>query len=80
MGLELREQWGGQPVWARWVLAVYVIGFVEGTCAHLLDVARGGIHAYASFQQVALQIFFVSLAVLDPLVAVLVGLVRKEGV
>ncbi|KUN37238.1 MULTISPECIES: hypothetical protein [Streptomyces] len=80
MGFELRERWSGQPLWARWVLAVYLIGFLEGSCVHILDVARDGIHAYASFPQVPLQVFFVSLAILDPLVAVLVGLVRREGV
>ncbi|MFF3138731.1 hypothetical protein [Streptomyces mirabilis] len=80
MGFELRERWGRQPLWTRWVLAVHVIGFLEGACVHILDVARDGIHAYASFPQVPLQVFFVSLAILDPLVAVLVGLVRREGV
>lgn len=59
---------------------VYVLGFLEGACAHLLDLIRGGMHAYASFQQVPLQVFLVGLTVLDPLVAVLVVLVRKEGV
>ncbi|MCQ9177671.1 hypothetical protein KMT30_01105 [Streptomyces sp. IBSBF 2953] len=80
MGFELRARWGGQPVWARWVRAVYVIGFFEGSCVHALDLAGRGIHAYASFPQVPLQVFFVSLAVLDPLVAVLVGVMRREGV
>jgi hypothetical protein len=57
-----------------------LIGFLEGSCVHILDLARDGIHAYASFPQVPLQVFFVSLAILDPLVAVLVGLTRREGV
>ncbi|MFD5125145.1 hypothetical protein [Streptomyces sp. NPDC058385] len=43
-------------------------------------MVRDGTHAYAMFPQVALQLFFVSLVVLDPLVVVLVGLVRREGV
>jgi hypothetical protein len=67
-------------LWARWVLAAYLIGFLEGSCVHILDLARDGIHAYAAFPQAALQVFFVSLAILDPLVAVLVGLVRREAV
>jgi hypothetical protein len=67
-------------LWARWVLAVYLIGFLEGACVHILDLVRDGIHAYASFPQVPLQVFFVSLAILDPLIAVLVGLVRRQGV
>ncbi|WP_258036648.1 hypothetical protein [Streptomyces sp. SM10] len=55
-------------------------GFLEGFGAHVLDLARGGIHAYAAFQWVPLQVFFVCLVVLDPLVAVLVGCVRSAGV
>ncbi|MFG2310891.1 hypothetical protein ACGFS9_19780 [Streptomyces sp. NPDC048566] len=51
-----------------------------GTRTHVLDIARGGVHAYAMFPQVALQVFFVGLVVLDPLVVVLVGLVRREGI
>ncbi|MFF8406737.1 hypothetical protein ACF06P_34540 [Streptomyces sp. NPDC015684] len=43
-------------------------------------MTREGIDAYAMFPQVALQVFFVSLVVLDPLVIVLVGLVRREGI
>ncbi|MEK0098731.1 hypothetical protein WDA79_09515 [Streptomyces sp. A475] len=64
----------------RWTLAVYLIGFLVGTRTHVLDVARDGIHAYAMFPQVPLQVFFVSLVVLDPLVIVLVALVRREGI
>jgi hypothetical protein len=68
------------PRWARWTLAAYLIGFIEGTCAHVLDLARGGIHVYASFASLPLQVLFVSLVVLDPLVVVLVALVRPLGV
>ncbi|WP_438489386.1 hypothetical protein [Streptomyces sp. S186] len=75
-----RERWRGLARWARWVLVVYVVGFVEGTCAHVLDLARGGIHVYAAFAPVLLQVLFVSLVVLDPLVVVLVGLVRPTGI
>ncbi|MFF6996092.1 hypothetical protein ACFY93_14270 [Streptomyces sp. NPDC008313] len=80
MRCDLRERWDGQPLWAKWVRAAYMIGFLEGACVHILDLATDGIHAYASFPQVPAQVFFVSLAILDPLVAVLVGLVRREGV
>ncbi|GAA1532690.1 hypothetical protein GCM10009741_38810 [Kribbella lupini] len=62
------------------MLAVYVLGFLEGSIAHLLDLVRGGIHGYASFAPVPLQVFFVCLVVLDPLVVVLVALVRPWGV
>ncbi|MFF4507667.1 hypothetical protein [Streptomyces sp. NPDC001401] len=80
MGVKLWERWGRQPVWARWALAVYLIGFLVGTRTHVLDVARDGVHAYAMFPQVPLQVFFVSLVVLDPLVILLVGLARREGI
>ncbi|MFF0794880.1 hypothetical protein [Streptomyces spiralis] len=80
MGFELRERWSAQPLWARWVLAVYLIGLIEGTGSHIADLVRGGIYAYAAFHQVSLQVFFVGLVILDPLAAVLVGLVRREGI
>ncbi|WP_406430071.1 hypothetical protein OHB00_00340 [Streptomyces sp. NBC_00631] len=80
MGFALRERWSAQPLWARWVLAVYLIGLIEGTGSHIADLVRGGIYAYAAFHQVSLQVFFVSLVILDPLAAVLVGLVRREGI
>ncbi|MER6548193.1 hypothetical protein [Streptomyces sp. NPDC001250] len=79
MIFELRERWSRQQLWVRWVLAVYLIGFLEGFGDHVLVLARGGIHAYAPFRSVPLQAFFVSLVVLDPLAAVLVGLVRRAG-
>jgi len=62
------------------VLATYLIGFTEGTVAHISDLARSGIHAYASFPQVPSRIFLISLVVLDPLIVVLVAFVRREGV
>ncbi|MGW1163795.1 hypothetical protein ACWD48_37670 [Streptomyces sp. NPDC002519] len=80
MGVGLRQRWGRQPMWAKWMLAVYLIGFLVGTRTHVVDVARDGVHAYAVFPQVPLQVFFVSLVVLDPLVIVLVGLVRRDGI
>lgn len=49
----------------------YAIGFAEGTGAHLLDLARGGVRAYASLAPVPIQVFFVGLVVLDPLVVLL---------
>jgi hypothetical protein len=69
------------PRWARWVLAVYLIGFVDGTADHVRWMTHGGIHAYArSYPQIAIQVFFVSLVVLDPLVVALVAFVRREGI
>ena len=77
----LRDRWAGLPAWARWVLAVYVVGFVDGAGAHIRWMLHGGIHAYAAaYPQVEIQVLFVSLIVLDPLAALLTGLVRREGV
>ncbi|WP_328900739.1 hypothetical protein OHR86_13055 [Streptomyces sp. NBC_00441] len=76
----LRERWAGQPRWVRGTLAVYLLGFVEGFGAHALDLISGGIHVYAPFAPVPLQVFFVSLIVLDPAVVVLLGRVRTAGV
>ncbi|GAA2332708.1 hypothetical protein [Streptomyces cuspidosporus] len=80
MEFDVRERWGRQPLWARWVLGVYLMGFLVGFGSHAADLARGGIHAYAGFPQVPFQVFFVGLVVLDPLVAVMVALMRREGV
>jgi hypothetical protein len=59
---------------------VYLIGFAQGTGAHIRDLARGGIHAYSTLPQAWIQVLFVSLVVLDPLVVVLVASVRREGI
>ena len=80
MAARLRRAWARLPGWARWVLAVYLIGFAQGTGAHIRDLTRGGIHAYSSLPQTWIQVFFVSLVVLDPLVVVLVAFVRREGI
>ncbi|MFJ4189777.1 hypothetical protein [Kitasatospora sp. NPDC089509] len=67
-----------RPRWARWVAAVYVIGFVEGTGAHLYDVLTGGLHAYRDWPLPS-QLLFHALLVLDPLAAVLVARARPVG-
>lgn len=60
---------------------VYLIGFAEGTADHVRWMTRGGIHAYApSYPQVVIQVFFVSLVILDPLVVVLAVFARREGI
>lgn len=76
----LRRAWGALPVWARWVLAVYLLGFADGTAAHVRDLARPGLHAYSGFPHVPLRVFFISLVVLDPLVLVLAAFARPAGV
>ncbi|GCD35489.1 hypothetical protein OEIGOIKO_03232 [Streptomyces chrestomyceticus JCM 4735] len=75
----LGQRWSALPVWARWVAATYAFAFTQGTCAHLIDLARGGIHAYAAFPQVPLQVFFISLVVLDPLTVLLVIRLHRAG-
>ncbi|KAA6215464.1 hypothetical protein CP973_36070 [Streptomyces albofaciens JCM 4342] len=67
-------------MWARWVTVVYAIGFAQGACAHLLDLARGGIHVYATYPHVSYEVYFIGLVVLDPLAALLVVRLRRAGV
>jgi len=74
-----RERWGRLPMWARCVLVAYAVGFTDGTGAHVRDLARGGLSAYR-FAPAAVQVFFVSLVLLDPLVVVLIVLVCRAGV
>jgi len=59
---------------------VYLAGFAQGAGAHVRDLVRGGIHAYSSVPQVWIQVFFISLVVVDLLVVVLAGFVRREGI
>ncbi|MFF5403184.1 hypothetical protein ACFY8K_14430 [Streptomyces misionensis] len=75
----IRRRWRALPPWARVLLLVHAGGFLEGTGWHAADLARRGPHAYSSFPLV-LQVFFVALVVLDPLVAVLVLGARRAGV
>jgi hypothetical protein len=79
-GRYLRSAWAALPGWARWMLAVYLIGFADGTAAHARDLARAGFHAYSGFPQVPLRVFFISLVLLDPLVMVLAALVLPAGI
>ena len=80
MILRVRAAWARLPQWARWVLAGYLIGFADGTGAHIRDLARGGIHVYAAWGPVPVQVLLVGLVVLDPLVFVLVALAQPAGV
>ncbi|AOR36217.1 hypothetical protein BFF78_38805 [Streptomyces fodineus] len=59
---------------------MYAGGFLEGTCSHVLDLVRGGLHAYTGFGPLPLQIFFVALVVLDPLAVVLALRARPWGI
>jgi hypothetical protein len=76
----MRRRWAGLPPWTRWVLAVYLIGFADGTGDHVRWMTHGGIRAYAVFRYVPIQVFMVALIVLDPLTVMLVGLVPRESV
>lgn len=76
----MRTAWAGLPVRARWVLAVYMIGFTDGTGAHVRDLARAGLHAYSGFPCLPLRVFFFALVLLDPLVVLLCAFVRPAGV
>ena len=79
--VRLRAKWAALPVWAKWVLALYMIGFADGTADHVRWMTHGGIHAYAScYPQIPIQVFFVILVVADPLIVVLLGLVQREGI
>ncbi|MEW2273657.1 hypothetical protein [Streptomyces griseofuscus] len=75
----IRRRWRALPPWARVILVVAIGGFLEGTGAHALDLARHGPYAYSSFAP-PLQVFFIALTVLDPLVAVLLLCARPAGV
>lgn len=75
----MREKWSSLPRWARWVLAVYLIGFGEGAGVHLYWVLANGIHTFARFPMVS-QVYLNALALLDPLVVVLAARVRRSGI
>ncbi|MET9172324.1 hypothetical protein ACSP97_03880 [Streptomyces sp. SCPE 10] len=66
----VRLRWRVLPPRTRVLLLVHAAGFLEGTGWHAADLARRGPHAYSSFPP-AIQVFFLALVVLDPLVAVL---------
>lgn len=75
----MRQRWGGLPIAARWALVAYAIGFAVGTRKHVADLMSGGFGVYSSWP-VAVQVFFVGLALIDPIVIVLVALARPAGV
>ncbi|MGW7821094.1 hypothetical protein ACWGLF_23860 [Streptomyces puniciscabiei] len=73
----VRGRWRALP---RRVLVLYAGGFLEGACSHAVDLVRGGLHAYAGFGPVPLQVFFVALVVLDPLAVLLTLRARPSGI
>jgi hypothetical protein len=76
----VRTRWAAVPRWAQAVLAIYLVGFAQAAGQHVNSMAQGGIHAYAGYHYVPVQAFLVALVILDPLVVVLVGYVRREGI
>lgn len=76
----IRGRWRALPRRARLVLVLYAGGFLEGACSHAADLVRGGLHAYAAFGPVPLQVFFVALVVLDPLAVLLTLRARPSGI
>lgn len=69
---------GDRPVWMRCTVAVYVVGFLEGTAAHGYLLATGGLHAY-DYAPVLVQLLFHMLLLLDPLVALMITRGRPGG-
>lgn len=80
MGISWRQRWGAQPILVRCALVAYAIGFVVGTRAHVAYLISGGLRAYSAFGPVPVQVFFHLLLIVDPIVVVLVLLVRPIGI
>ncbi|MGE9693720.1 hypothetical protein ACQKFA_08025 [Streptomyces sp. CH6] len=70
-------RWGSAAAWCR---GVYVAGFAEGTVAHVVDLARGGLDAYENFPYAPVRALFLALVVLDPLVVLLLLRAPVAGV
>jgi hypothetical protein len=80
MGIRLSRRWAALPLWARWIGALYVVGFADGTGAHARALAADGLHAYSSFWSAPIRVFLLCLIVIDPAVALLMVLLRPAGV
>lgn len=76
----MRRRWRGLPIAARCALVGYAIGFAVGARKHVADLMSGWLGAYSGLGPVVVQVFFLSLAVIDPIVIVLVLLARPFGV
>ncbi|NUR57434.1 MAG: hypothetical protein HOV87_01785 [Catenulispora sp.] len=70
--------WGRLPRHARWVAAVYVAGFAEGTCAHAYFLLAGGVHAYSG-DPILIQVLFHAVLVLDALAVALMIRLSPAG-
>ncbi|QYF73136.1 hypothetical protein [Cryobacterium sp. PAMC25264] len=58
---------------------LWIVGFLIGTSTHAADLLLGGANVYESFPA-PLRLFWISLAVVDPLVVVLLLLKKQAGV
>lgn len=61
------------------ILLAWIAGFLVGTATHAIDLVAGGVDAYSGFPT-PLRIFWVALALLDPLTALLLALRRRAGI
>jgi hypothetical protein len=54
----LRDEWAALPRWARWVLALYIAGFAEGTADHVARlVLAGKTSLQTNIRQIDLALF-----------------------
>lgn len=61
------------------VRGVWIVGFLIGTTTHVADLVLAGTNVYDGFP-IAIRLFWVSLTVLDPLVAALLWFRLRAGV
>jgi hypothetical protein len=67
------------PTHLRLVQALWVLGYLVGTVTHVGDLVFGGAHPYAGYPA-PVRMFWVSLALIDPLTVVLLLMRRRSGV
>jgi len=58
---------------------MWVIGFLVGTTTHTADLIVGGVNAYSGFP-LGVQLFWVTLTILDPATAALIIFRRRSGI
>ncbi|HUV08793.1 MAG TPA: hypothetical protein VMX75_13750 [Spirochaetia bacterium] len=63
----------------RIILAVYCLGFLVGTVTHITDMAQNGFLGYRSCP-LLINLFWTSLAILDPLAVALILLSPLTGI
>ena len=63
----------------RVIQIMWVIGFLVGTTTHTADLIVGGLNAYSAFP-LGVQLFWVTLTILDPVTAALIIFRRRSGI